>query len=114
MLVKLNDVLAFVLELASIVLLVRWSFSIERNLFIKILLAIVLVAIFAVVWGMFFSPKAPYALEGMLRWVLQFIILFIPYLQFARSRPWLLAVGAILIFVNLFIQANYGSAEWGI
>ena len=63
---------------------------------------------------MFFSPKAPYALAGTLRWVLQFTVLFFPYLQFIKTRPSLIVIGAIMIFINLFIQANFGRADWGI
>lgn len=107
-----NDLLAFVLEILSLVLLAKWAHSIPENNIIKIVFAIVVVLIFGFIWGVFFSPKANYPLTGITRWVLEYIILLFPYFQFIRRNPFFILLGGVIIFVNLFIQSSFGRAEW--
>ena len=70
-----NDLLAFVLEILSLVLLAKWAHSIPENNIIKIVFAIVVVLIFGFIWGMFFFFFSNYPLTGISRWVLEYIIL---------------------------------------
>lgn len=107
-----NDLLAFVLEILSLVLLAKWAHSIPENNIIKIVFAIVVVLIFGFIWEMLFSPKANFPLTGITRWVLEYIILLFPYFQFIRRNPFFILLGGVIIFVNLFIQSSFGRAEW--
>lgn len=103
-----NDVLAFVLEMLALYMWGKFAFSLSENTLISWGLAILTVVIVALIWGIFFSPKASYSISGPLRWLLEYIILFTPFV-FNYSKNWLLLIiVAVVIAANLFIQAYYG------
>lgn len=112
-LLKLNDFLALILEFSSLYVLLRWINSSPRKAAITIVLVVLTVLGFAMIWALFFSPKAKYPFKTPLSWVLQFIVMFFPFMQFVKDRKEITIVAFVLIFINLFIQAKYGRAEWG-
>lgn len=113
---KINDALAFFIEVSSLFLFVRWAYSIPEKNLLKILLAMVALTGFVIVWGLFFSMKARYPLEGPVRWILEFIVLYFPYLKFLKDKTAIslvvLVIAFVVIVINLFIQATMGRAEW--
>lgn len=112
MLTRINDILAFVIEIASLVLVTNWAFSIPVHRWQKFLLAGVALLVFVVVWALFFAPTARYPLKGPMRWILEFIVLFFPFLRFHRGRMWFSVLAGVFIAVNLIIQSNMGRADW--
>lgn len=109
---KLNDITAFIIEIVSIIILARWAYLVPNNTFQKILLSGVAVIAFALIWSLFFAPTAKFALHGQLRWILEFAILFLPFLQFLKEKTWLTIIAGLVIAINLFIQASYGRGQW--
>lgn len=109
---KLNDMLAFVLEIVSIILLTKWAYSIPSIMWQKFLLVAIVLTVFVIIWSNYFAPNAPNALNGIIRWLSEFLILFLPYLQFRNSNSKYIIIGGFVVAINLFIQANFGRADW--
>ncbi|MGW2842740.1 YrdB family protein [Streptomyces sp. NPDC001493] len=57
-----NELLAFIVEVVGIVAFARWGWHASGNTVLRIVLAVGLPAVAAVVWGMFASPKARFTL----------------------------------------------------
>ncbi|MGW1466422.1 YrdB family protein [Streptomyces sp. NPDC002308] len=57
-----NELLAFIVEVVAIVAFARWGWHASGNTVLRIVLAVGLPAVAAVVWGMFASPKARFTL----------------------------------------------------
>lgn len=112
MLLKINDIIAFIIELASIALYVKWAYSIPEMKTMKIVFSIFIVMLFAIIWGTFFAPNAKYSLTENIRWFLEFFILFLPSLQFINDKLWITIIVGLIIIVNLFIQAKFGRGNW--
>lgn len=108
-----NDILAFVLEIAAIILYGMIAYQQSDHRIIKVLLVVIAIAVFAIIWGRFFAPTAPNALQGWLRWVLEFIILFLPWVIYFHNRPTYIVIGGVIIIANLAIQALIGRSNLG-
>ena len=108
----LNDVVAFLLEAGALILLARWAWITPKELWLKIALTVIAVTVFVVIWGLFFAPMAKYPLSGFWRYLLEYMILLFPYLQFIQKDNRVAVGAAILILVNLLVQAFLGRAEW--
>ncbi|MEU8530370.1 MULTISPECIES: YrdB family protein [Streptomyces] len=54
----INEVLAFLLELAALAVLAWWGWQSVENTVLRLLVAVAAPAAAAVVWGLFASPKA--------------------------------------------------------
>lgn len=109
---KLNDIIAFVLEIISVGLLAKWAYSIPSILWKKIIAVVFSLLIFVFIWSSYFAPSSPKALSGTIRWILEFLVLFFPYLQFRNSNSKYLIIAGIIIAINLFVQASFGRANW--
>jgi hypothetical protein len=55
---SLNALVAFLSELAMLGAYAWWALSLKVALPLRVLIAVVIVAIVVVLWGMFFAPKA--------------------------------------------------------
>ena len=108
----INDIAAFIIEIFSVLLVVRWAYIIPEQMWLKISLSVAAAAGFALLWRIFFSPKAAYPLSGNLRWSLEFLILLFPYLQFLNKKTSYIIFAGIGIFINLFIQAKFGRSDF--
>ena len=105
---KINDILAFIIEIVAIFLYAKWAYDIPKTPWQKYVLALIAIIIFALIWGNFFAPRATTPLQGKIRWILEFIIIFTPILQFMGNAPIIPLISAIIIIINLYIQATYG------
>lgn len=106
-----NDVLAFVIKILALYLWGKFAYFFSENQLLSWGLAILAVLIVSVILGQFFAPSASNPLSGLVRWLLEFMILFMPFV-FNFNKNWrLLLVVAIVIGTNLFIQAQYGRAN---
>ncbi|MBG9979446.1 YrdB family protein [Facklamia lactis] len=105
MLQTINDILSFLLELVALFLYSLWVYRVPHSLFKKFLWVFLIITMFAVVWGLFFSPKAKYPISGSLGWLLKFCVLFIPFIPFANELPVLVITMAVITFLNLWVQS---------
>lgn len=112
-LVHINDLLAFVIELLSLFLWGRWAYGIFNKNVLRIPMAIFVVLAFAIIWGLFFSPKATYKLPEFLYYVLKFLILALPFLQFLKSNGIFALIGIVVVGVNTILQWSLGRGDWG-
>lgn len=106
-----NDIIAFIIEVTSLILLTIWVYSLFRVQWMKIASVILILTVIALIWGNFFAPSAKSALSGNIRWVLEFAILYFPYLRFIKEKPGLPIAAGIIIFLNLYIQARFGRSN---
>lgn len=63
----LNLAVAFFLELAVLVAAGYWGFTLPVNAVGRLLTGLGVPLVFAVLWGVFASPKAPLPLDGLAR-----------------------------------------------
>lgn len=87
---KINDALAFVIEMIIIFLYGKWGFELSTNPFILIILMLFFVLGFALIWAIFFLPKAKYQIKDKHYWLYKFLILFIPFYSIEQqiSQCW--------------------------
>jgi Protein of unknown function (DUF2568) len=98
---SLNLALAFALELAMLASLVTWGFHSDQPWLVKVLLGVLLPAMVAVVWGLWFAPRATTRLEflpGLLISLVMFLIA--AYLLARAGQEKLALVFAGLVVVN--------------
>ncbi|MBG9987759.1 YrdB family protein [Aerococcaceae bacterium DSM 111176] len=107
----INDILAFILELIAIALYGMMAYQLSENRFIKILFVIISILLFAVIWGRYFAPNASNSLHGWVRWVFEFIILFLPWPLYFREEYTYIMMAGIVIIINLAIQALLGRSN---
>ena len=104
MLQQFNDILSFIIELISVYLYTYWAYNIPNTWFKKLLFGVLAFTIFALVWGMFFSPKARYPIPGLLGWILKFSALFMAFIPLAIERRIFVTSIAVVIIANLYLQ----------
>jgi hypothetical protein len=96
-----NAGLAFFLELAMLAGFGYWGFSGDKSVLMKWLLGLGLPVVVAVVWGMFFAPKADHRLKitsGALLSLMLFLLAAIAL--FSAQQPVLAIVFAATAVVN--------------
>jgi hypothetical protein len=96
-----NTGLAFFLELAMLVGFGYWGFSGDKSVLMKWLLGLGLPVVVAVVWGMFFAPKAGHRLKitsGALLSLMLFLLAAAAL--FSTQQPVLAIVFAVTAVVN--------------
>jgi len=81
-----NLVLRFGLELCLLAALGWWGFSVGGPLIVKILLAVLIVAGVAVVWGLFLSPRRTVPMGADARLVMEVVLFTLAVLALASLR----------------------------
>lgn len=109
----INDILAFIIELVAIILYAMTAYQLSENRVIKILLVISTIIVFAFLWGRFFAPSATNPLQGWIRWVLEFVILFTPWPLYFQEKYGIITLAGVIIIVNLMVQALIGRSNLG-
>lgn len=108
----INDILAFMIEMASVLLYGVLAYQQGESQPVKLLFAIFAAAIFAFIWGRFFAPKATHPLKGWLRWILEYVILMAPVILYFREKPQIFRIIGSMIFLNLLVQATLGRGDF--
>ena len=100
-----NDILAFVLEMAALVLLGLWAGSFAEAPIWRWTLFLLAAAIYAALWALFFAPKATLRLS--MPWLLvgKLMMLLPPGLLYFQSRILFSAVWAALVLLHLIVGA---------
>jgi hypothetical protein len=94
-----NAVARFVLELCALAALAYWGFKTADGIILDIVLGLGAPAAFALSWGAFVAPKAPYRLDDPQRLVLEIAV-------FGLAALGLIAAGAVLVGVLLAIAVS--------
>lgn len=71
---SLNIGIRFLWEILALISFGYWGFHAVNQTFLKIILGIGAPLIAAILWGAFGSPKAPYALSGFSRLLLEILV----------------------------------------
>lgn len=102
-----NLAVRFLTEIFALLALGYWGFQVEKGLAVKIVLGIGAPLLAAVIWGTFGSPAAPYPLEGMMRLLLEFILLgsAVLALRFSGHSTLAFVFGFVVIINKLFMFA---------
>jgi hypothetical protein len=96
-----NAGLAFFLELAMLAGFGYWGFSGEKSILIKWILGIGLPVVLAIIWGMFFAPKASYRLKITSGALLSSVLFLLAAMAlFSAQQPALAIVFAVTAVVN--------------
>ena len=100
---KLIILLRFLLEIAILIAIAYGGFHVGSSYLTKILFGIGALVITMIIWGLFGSPNAPFALQGFSRLLLEIAILTV-----AIAHVWnLLNSTVIIIFVIVFVLNSF-------
>lgn len=104
-----NDVLAFALEIAALVLLGVWGFTVAPNTVLAFVLGLGAPLLFVLVWGAFLAPRARRRLRmpGLLVAKLA-AFLVAAAAAWSAGLPGWAAVLAVLAVVHLTVAARAG------
>ncbi|WP_083312975.1 YrdB family protein [Floricoccus penangensis] len=101
----LNDELAFLLELDSIIILSYWCFNLSSSKLISVALAIVIPLMFIVVWWIYLAPKLSYRLEGISLIILKLLLFsIVSYALISINKTSWAIVFMILVVINLVLS----------
>jgi hypothetical protein len=97
--------LRFLLEIIALVIFGFWGFHVSEGTFMKIILGIGTPILVAVIWGAFGSPKAPYALSGYSRLLLEIGVLGLATLAlFFMGKQQLSYIYGFIALINLVLM----------
>jgi hypothetical protein len=104
----------FGLELCAFAALAFWGFHVADTLALDLVLGLGAPLAFALVWGAFVAPKAPYRLDDPQRLVLEFTLFALAALALAAADALLLAVIlAAAVAVNIGLMVYLGQRRLG-
>jgi hypothetical protein len=107
----INDVLAFVLELAALAALVVWGFAVGPNLLLRIVFGVGAAVILIAVWGTWLAPRARHPLPRPGVFAGKLIVLLVSAgALWAAGYAWFGAALGVLAVINLGIWWVIGSA----
>ncbi len=110
----INLALAFLLELAALVALAVWGWHIGPSTALRVLLAIALPLIAAVLWGMFAAPRARFTVSPWVRDTIKIIVYGLATIGlFVTGHPALAITFAALVIVNT-VLIRIGKLDAGI
>jgi len=108
-----NLAVRFVVELASLAALAYWGWHDSETTAVKWLLAIGAPVVWAVLWGLFASPKARYPLHPGARIAFEVAAFGAAVVALASAgRPGLALLLAAVAFVNRLLLAVWDQEEW--
>lgn len=103
-----NDVLRFVLELCALAALAIWGLSLDAALVVRVLAALVAVAVAAVLWGLFVAPRRRVDRGELLRAGVEAVVFLAATLGLLMAGHRLLA----LIFVVVALVNSVTTRRW--
>ncbi len=105
MLQEFNIALRFMLELCVLGIVGYWGFRIGEIPVVKIILAIILPIVVAVIWGLFGAPHAEWEVRGILNVLLEISVFGVGVAALYHLKHPLLASGlATVIIVNRILM----------
>jgi hypothetical protein len=104
-----GDVAAFVVELAAVAALVVAALAVDAPVPVRIGLAVVAVAAFALVWGRWLAPRAGHRLAMPALLVVKAVMFAVPFALLAvAGQPVWAAVGAVVAAAHLVVATVNG------
>jgi multisubunit Na+/H+ antiporter MnhB subunit len=103
-----NELLAFVVELAALVLLARWGYRAGDGGFTGVVVAVVVLAVAVTLWALFAAPKARFKVRlwGVLA-VKALVLLGSAAALHALGHPVAAAVWAAVVVVNTGLAETF-------
>lgn len=98
-----NDVLAFLLEMAALILWGSWAASLAKTTFWRWGLGLLAVAVFIALWALFFARTASYRPPLLMLALGKLLLLLPPGLLYFRGRLLPSLVYAILVLLHLVV-----------
>jgi hypothetical protein len=109
----LNLALRFGVELASLAALAYWGWHDSESTVVKVLLAIGAPVVWAVLWGLFASPRAPFPLHPGARIAFEVAAFGAAVVALASAgRPGLALLLALLCTVNRIMIGVWHQDDW--
>jgi hypothetical protein len=104
-----NEVAAFVVELAAIAAVVVAALAVDAAVGVRVGLAVVAVAVFALVWGRWLAPRAGHRLAMPALLVVKAVVFAVSFgLLAVAGQPVWAAVGAIVAAAHLVVAMVNG------
>lgn len=94
-----NAVARFLLELCALAALAFWGFATADGILLGLVLGLGAPALFALLWGAYVAPKAPYRLDDPPRLMLEVVV-------FGFAAVALAAAGAVILGLLLAIAVS--------
>jgi len=105
-----NDGLAFLLEIAALVALVVWGFTVGANLAVRLLLGLGAPAVLITVWSVWLAPGSDNRLEMPWLVIVKVVVFGLATLALAAARhPRLATILGVLTVVNLGVALVSGN-----
>jgi hypothetical protein len=110
----LNAAVRFALELCALAALAFWGFTVADTLPLDLLLGLGAPLAFALVWGAFVAPKAPFRLPDPQRLMLEATVFGIAAIALlAAAAPLLAVVLVVSVAVNIGFMVYLGQRRQG-
>jgi hypothetical protein len=109
-----NALFRFSLELCALLALGYWGFKENEGLVADLVVGLGAPLAFALVWGAWIAPKAPYRLEDPVRLMLEVTVLAIATAALAVAGSAVLAaVFAVAVLINISLMFALGQRRLG-
>ncbi|MDM5238622.1 YrdB family protein [Bacillus cereus] len=95
----INLVIRFFLELCALASLCYWGFQSGRDVFVKFIFGIGSPLLFALLWGIFISPKASFRLPESYRFMLEIILFGVTSVALYVVNQTTIAIILIIVFI---------------
>ena len=89
---NLNAGFRFILEILVLLALLLFGLGASDDLIVGLPIAIVLVAIVVIIWGLFVAPKATHRLDDPARLAVELVVWFVGVLAFGFAIGWIVAI----------------------
>ena len=105
-----NDGLAFLLEIAALVALVVWGFSVGANLAVRLLLGLGAPAVLIAVWSVWLAPGSDNRLDMPWLVIVKVVVFGLTTLALAAARhPRLATILGVLAIIDLGVAVVSGN-----
>lgn len=109
-----NDALAFLLEIAALVALAVWGFTVGPNLVLRLVLGLGAPAALVAVWGVWLAPTSDHRLASPWLVVAKVVVFGLATAALAVSgHPRVAVVLGVLAAVNLVLAVALGDRSGG-
>jgi hypothetical protein len=109
-----NALLRFGLELCALAVLGYWGFSENEGLVADLLVGLGAPLAFALFWGAWIAPKAPYRLSDPVRLLLEVTVFVVAVAALAATEGAVLAaLLAVAVVINIGLMVGLGQRRLG-
>jgi hypothetical protein len=100
-----NLALRFLLELCALAALGYWGFKLDKGIAMRIVFGLGSPLAWAVVWGIFGSPKAAVKLSAISHFILELLVFGLPSVAlYAADKPNLALIYGMIVVINRLLM----------